>query len=104
MNGRLATADLTASVSNSVYQCRQKYAVATVTLVNRAYTPCKIRIAVGTTQIPAPEDYIEYDTEIPGKGHIERTGVAVDGQSYITVESDSDNVNCVVWGSEVDLV
>lgn len=101
MNGRLATADLTGGVAQAAYQCPTDYAVATVTLVNRAYTSCRVRIAVSAAQTPNPEEYIEYDTEVPGKGHIERTGVAVQSGNYIVVESDSDSVNCVVWGSEV---
>ncbi len=101
MNGRLAVNDLTASALTSVYQAPSTYTVATVSVVNRAYTPCRVRIAVSAAQTPAPEEYIEYDTEIPGKGHIERTGVSVQQSNYIVVLSDSDNVNCVVWGTEV---
>ena len=104
MNGRLATADLSAGVANPVYQCPQGYAVATVAIVNRAYTPCRVRLAVGASQTPNPEDYVEYDSEIPGKGHLERTGLSVQAGNYIVVESDSNNVNCVIWGTEVDPV
>jgi hypothetical protein len=101
MNGRLAVADLSAGTSTAVYQCPTDYAVATVTLVNRAYTPTQVRIAVGSNQTPNPEDYIEYDTEIPGKGHLERTGVSVQAGNYVVVESSAGDVNCVIWGTEV---
>ena len=101
MDGRLATADLSAGISSAVYQCPVQYAVATVAIVNRNINSCKVRIAVGPNQSPDPEDYIEYETEIPGKGHLERTGVSVQAGNYIVVQSDSDAVNCVVWGSEV---
>jgi len=101
MNGRLGTADLVAGVSQDVYSCPAGYAVATVTVVNRAITECNIKIAVSSSVSPNPEDYIEWQTVIPGKGHIERTGVSLEAGKSIIVESDSDNVNCVVWGSEV---
>jgi|SRR6056300_1248702 len=101
MNGRLATVDLSAGVATAVYQCGTDYAVATVTVVNRAHTPCVIKMAVGPNQTPDPQDYIEFSTEIPGKGHIERTGVSVQSGNYIVVESDSADVNCVIWGTEV---
>lgn len=101
MNGRLAVSDLSAGVATPVYQAPSSYTVATVTVVNRAYTEARVRIAVSATQTPAPEEYVEYDTVIPGKGHLERTGVSVQQSNYIVVESDSDTVNCVVWGTEV---
>lgn len=101
MNGRLAVNDLTAQTLTAVYQAPSTYTVATVAIVNRNHTPAKIRVAVSATQTPAPEEYIEYDTELPGKGHIERTGVAVQLSNYVVVESDVANVNCVIWGTEV---
>ena len=102
MNGRLAVNDLTGGLTTSVYQAPFSYTVATVNIVNRNFTPVNVKVAVSSSQTPNITDWIEYDTEIPGKGHLERTGVSVSQSEYIVVESSDDNVNCVVWGSEVD--
>ena len=102
MNGRLAVNDLTGGSATAVYQAPVTYTVATVNVVNRNYTPVFVKVAVSPNQTPNITDWIEYDVEIPGKGHIERTGVSVSQSEYIVVESDSDNVNVVVWGAEVD--
>lgn len=102
MNGRLAAEELVANVIQTVYQNRSDLGgVVTVTVLNRNATPVKVRVAVHDNQnSPQVTDYIEYDSEIPGKGHLERTGVAVSTTQYISVRVDDDNCNCVIWGNE----
>lgn len=103
MEGRIAAEDLVAGVIQSIYQNRtESGAVVTVCFVNRNATPVKVRLASHPFQnAPDAFDYIEYDVEIPGKGHLERSGVGVASLGYLSVRTDTANVNCVVWGSEV---
>jgi hypothetical protein len=103
MNGRLGAWELFKSIPQSVYACQtDEFATLTINVVNRNYIPAKIRIAVTDVAHTALNvDYIEYDVELAGKGHLERTGIIVPENKFLTVESDSDNVNCVLWGIEV---
>ena len=103
MNGRLAAQTLSPNLDTSVYQCKtDAYTVATVNIVNKNWTPVQARIAVTTLlNSPANTEYVEYDVEIPGKGHLERTGVSISTTEFLTVRVNDNNCNVVVWGSEV---
>lgn len=102
MNGRLGAYDLKARTPQSVYYCaKDNFAAVAVNITNRAYTKTKIRLAVNNTQhSPNEADWIEFDTELEGKAVLERTGVLVGSNQYLTVYAENDMVNVVVWGSE----
>lgn len=102
MNGRLGAYDLKARTPQSVYYCaKDNFAAVAVNITNRAYTKTKVRLAVNNTQHnPSAEEWIEFDTELEGKAVLERTGVLVGANQYLTVYAENDMVNVVVWGSE----
>lgn len=50
---------------------------------------------------PANADWIEYGTEILPKGVLERTGITIAKNEYLTVRSSNNNVSAVCWGVTV---
>lgn len=102
-NGVLGTADLAAATNTNVYQnTLSDMAMVTVNFCSRHNIPGLVRIAVSTAGAAGlvNSEYIEYDTEIPGHGVLERSGIAVSSSQYITVRSSISNMSVQVWGVE----
>lgn len=100
MTGILGSANLLNGPNQAIYvNSKDAATVATVSVVNRnPRQPALIRVAVSSSQSPANTDWVEYDTEIPPLGTLERTGVWVDSLEFIVARSNMPNVNIVAWG------
>lgn len=101
MTGILGSANLLNGPSQAIYVNNKDSAtVATVNICNRnPERSALVRIAVSATQSPSNTEWIEYDTEIPANGVLERTGIWVNSAQYIVVRSNMPNVNAVAWGA-----
>lgn len=100
-NGRLGAVDLTANVDTTLYTCPAgKTATTTVAFTNRQSAPVNVKLALSTSAAPATADYLEFNTEIPAFGVLERSAVVVGAGQYLVVTSNVSGVSAVLFGFE----
>jgi hypothetical protein len=103
--GRLGAADLSAATNTSLYTCpSDTFAVISVSLCNRANQACNIRMAVANAATPTNAEWIEFDTELLGKGVLERTGIVMDAGKILVVYSNQANISAVAFGLETSTI
>lgn len=99
--GRLGIADLAAATNTSVYTVPSGYfAVLSVNICNRSNSAIAVRIATADLDTPVNGEFLEYDTEVLGRGVLERTGIIVAAGQKIVVRSSGAGVSAVVFGIE----
>jgi hypothetical protein len=99
--GRLGIADLAIATNTSVYTVPSGYfAVLSVNVCNRSNSAVAIRIATADLDTPVNGEFLEYDTELLGRGVLERTGIIVAAGQKIVVRSSGAGVSAVVFGIE----
>jgi hypothetical protein len=99
--GRLGVSDLVAGSNTTVYTVPAGYfAVVSVSICNRSNGAGSVRMASATADTPTNAEWLEFDTEIPGRGVLERTGIIIGSGQKIVVRSSIANVNAVVFGIE----
>lgn len=100
--GKLGSFDLAATTDTVLYECpASTFAVVTVSICNRNSTTARnIRISVSDTSTPADDEYIEYDSELLGKGVLERTGIVVKSGEFIVVRASGTGISAVAYGIE----
>ena len=104
MIGRLAAANITtANAATSIYRCRTTgYTIACINICNRGTSSADITIMVSDTVNSTDlAGTIEFQSSIPAKDVLERTGVAVGSGQYITVTSSSTDISIIAMGVEV---
>lgn len=104
-SGRLGTADLTATTNTTLYTVpANTFSVITVAFCNRGTTSATVRLAVALTTTPGNDEWYEYDTVIPAKGVVERTGLVVDATKKVIVYSSAASVTAIAHGIETSTV
>lgn len=100
-SGRLGASDLAATTATTVYTVpASTLAAISVNVCNRNASSVTLRLALCATGTPAVEDYLEYETLIPGNSLLERTGLLLDAGKRVVAYSSAANVNVVVVGVE----
>ena len=102
MSGRLGNYDLKAGVVQSVYQNTKSLAsVVSLNLCNRNAFEVTVRVSITASESTVTADeYVEFETVIPGNTSFFRTGIFVPSAEYLTARSDTNNVSAVVMGNE----
>lgn len=100
--GRFGAYDLTANTPQSLAQGEtDRYTACSVSLCNRGKNPVKVSVAItSSVNIISNAEYIDRDVELLPNCVLERTGIAIKANEFITVSSDTDNVSAVAWGVE----
>lgn len=99
--GILGSDNLSTATYTPVYTVpADRYCVLSVNIVNRGNQAVSVRLAIADADIPTNAEFIEYETEILGKGVLERTGIVVDAGKRIVAWTSGANVSAVVMGIE----
>lgn len=103
MNGLLGSYTILKGIPQSIYIGNtNEGAVVTLNICNRNNKSTNIRVAItDSMHSPTSSEYIEYDVEILAKGVLERSGVVVGLNQYLTVYSSESNVTATCWGAAV---
>lgn len=100
--GILASNDLsTTGVDIQVYQVTNtKSATFTIRVTNRSAGTVHITLALVDSGTPTDKDYIVWNQAIlPGDVYTE-PGVVLGSQNLVFAQTDTSNVNVVIWGFE----
>lgn len=101
--GRLGAWEIFPSITQSVYKCTTDDAtVINVSICNRGNFPSYVRVAITAAENSATlDEYIEYDIRLEPKGVLERTGLVLPANHYVTVRATGENTSVVLWGYEL---
>jgi hypothetical protein len=77
------------------------FATVSINLCNLGAGDSAVRVAIGTSPNPSPQDFVEYGATIPGNGGIlERTCMVVSAGENVIVFADSSEIAIRVSGLE----
>tara|TARA_B100000073_G_scaffold292947_1_gene256435 strand:- start:8899 stop:9216 length:318 start_codon:yes stop_codon:yes gene_type:complete len=100
-SGILGQSAPSATTDTNVYQVpAATTAVVNINILNRGAAAATVRIALTDTTTPGNDEYIEYDANIPPKGVLERTGIALNAGKYVMVYASSADTSVNVYGLE----
>jgi hypothetical protein len=100
MSGRLGKADLTANTDTDLYTVpASNLATVNVYFANRTSAAIRVRLAVRSGAL-ANADYLEFDSEVPANGVLERTKIPVEAGEIITVRANATGISAQVRGFE----
>lgn len=100
MSGRLGKADLIANTDTDLYTVPAgNLATVNVYFCNRTGAAIRVRLAVRSGAI-ANADYLEFDSEVPANGVLERTKIPLDAGEIITVRANATGISAQVRGFE----
>lgn len=102
MNGLLGSKLLVAGTYQSIYiGSTSEGGVVTLNLCNRGNTSALVRVAItATANTPLDTEWIEYDVTLLAKGVLERSGIVVGSNQYLTVMASTNYVTAQCWGVE----
>jgi hypothetical protein len=99
--GRLGAFDLVASTATTLYITPSgTFTIATVSICNRSSSTVTVRLAIALADTPLDSEWLEYETAIPSKGVLERTGLVLSAGTKLVVRSSAVSVNAVAFGIE----
>jgi len=100
MSGLLGKADLAADTFTDLYTVpTQTVATVNLNLCNRSADAVNVRIALHTGTL-TDADYLEYDSVIPPRGLLERTGFAMSTGETLTVHASGAGISARAHGFE----
>ena len=105
IHGRLGALALAAASDATLYTAPAgRKATVTVSFCNRSSTDTTIRLAMadGAIGTLANEDYLEYDTPLPGAGVVERDRITVAAGHTLIARAAAATVSAMVFGIEED--
>lgn len=104
-SGIFGQAALTASTNTTIYAVpASTYSVVTVNIVNRGTSSAAVRLAVSSSANPTDNEYLEYDTVLPAKNVLERTGIVAEAGRQIIVYADTNSISASAYGIEQEVV
>lgn len=103
MNGLLGSKELYKEIPQSIYVCNNEGgSIVTLNVCNKSNTTCYVSVAISdTVNSPSSSEWIEFLTEIPPNGTLERTALAIGVNKHLIVKSSGDRVNAMCWGVTV---
>lgn len=102
-NGVLGKSMSSANANVTVYTVPAlvDFVTFSLNIVNLGATDGHVRVAIGTSAVPSPQDYVEYGATIPGNGGIlERTCMLASANENVIVYADSADMAIRVMGLE----
>tara|TARA_X000000368_G_scaffold83761_1_gene63379 strand:- start:1776 stop:2105 length:330 start_codon:yes stop_codon:yes gene_type:complete len=104
-SGLLGQSALVGATTTTVYTVpASKLGVLNINIVNRDTTnAATVRVALTTAASvtePLDAEYIEFGAEIPAKGVLERTGIALDAAKNVVVYDAQGTCSVSVYGLE----
>ena len=101
-SGILGQTDITSvNTDTSIYTVPSaKTASLTLSLVNRGTASAAIRVGLCASGSIGNAEYIEYETILPPKGVLERTGIVMQATKQLVVRTDTANISASAYGFE----
>ena len=101
-SGLLGQAALVGATTTTVYTVpASTLGVLNINIVNRDTTnSANVRVALTAAAEPTDGEYIEYGAEIPAKGVLERTGIALQAAKNVVVYDAQGTCSVSVYGLE----
>lgn len=99
-NGKLGSADLSATTNTTIYHPSGVTGAVTVSICNRNGSTVTVRLAISATATPGNDEWIEYGTSVPANSVLERTGLVVGAGQYIVAWASGTGVSVSVYGYE----
>lgn len=101
-SGILGTSNPSATTNTTVYTVPSStLASLSISICNTSSTtPMTVRVALAASGTPGTAEYIEYDTNVPALGVLERTGIVLDATKNVVVYLSGSTGAVVVYGYE----
>jgi len=101
-SGILGQTDITsANTDTSIYTVPSaKTASLTLSLVNRSSSSASIRVGLCASGSIGNAEFIEYETTLPPKGVLERTGIVMQATKQLVVRTDTASISACAYGFE----
>lgn len=100
-SGTLGQAAPAATTNTTLYTVTTgKVAIFSVNICNTNATAVTVRLSISATSTPASGEYLEYETQVPGNGVLERTGLMATAGKLIVGYASASGVSFNVYGYE----